>query len=150
MNTHDKLRRNDCLRCVLHTEVTPTRQSAYIIPPRISAMKLTAVIAIALAMGRAPLFAQPVSGGGFEVRTLSTRPDLVSGGDVLIRILPPGSRLNDIVVTVNGRAANADSKPTMDGTAVLARLKDLNTGKNEIAVGFQGQRPAVRLRVVNH
>lgn len=106
-------------------------------------------IAIALAMSEAPLFAQSVRGGGFEVSVLSTRPDVVSGGDVLIRIVPPGSRVNKIVVTVNGRAANAQSKPT-DGPALLVRLRDLNLGKNNIAVGYEGQRPAVQLLVVNH
>ena len=72
-------------------------------------MKLTTAIAIALAMGGAPLFAQPAKGGGFEVSTLSTRSDMVSGGDVLIRIVPPGSGVNNILITVNGRAANAES-----------------------------------------
>ena len=113
-------------------------------------MKCTAAIAIAITMGVVPLFAQPARGGGFEVSTLSTRPDMVSGGDVLIRIVPPGSTVNNILVTVNGRAANPESKPTTDGTALLARLKDLKLGKNNIAVGFKGQRPAAQLAVVNH
>jgi Tannase-like family of unknown function (DUF6351) len=107
-------------------------------------------IAIALAMSGAPLFAQTVRSGGFEVSTLSTRPDMVSGGDVLIRIVPPRSGVNDIALTVNGRAANAESQPATGAAALLVRLKDLSLGKNEIAVGYKGQKPAVQLTVVNH
>jgi hypothetical protein len=113
-------------------------------------MKLTSAIAIALVMGGAPLFAQPVRGGGFEVSALSTRPGIVSGGDVLIRIVPPGSSAKNIIVTVNGRTANAEAKRTTDGTALLVRLKDLSIGKNDVAVGYKGQRAAVQLLVVNH
>src|SRR5262249_48902098 len=91
---------------------------------RTSGMKLTSAIAIALAMGGAPLFAQPIRGGGFEVSALSARPGMVSGGDVLIRIVPPRSGVNNIIVTVNGRTANAEAKRTTDGTALLVRLKD--------------------------
>jgi hypothetical protein len=113
-------------------------------------MKLTAAMAIALAMVGAPLCAQPVRSDGFEVSTVSNRPDMVSGGDVLIRISPVGSRVNNIIVTVNGRAANIESKPTTDGAALLVRLKGLNLGKNDIAVAYKGQKPAVQLIVVNH
>src|SRR5215467_6724944 len=114
-------------------------------------MKLSTAVAIALTIGGAPLFAQSTTDGGFQLSTLSARSNMVSGGDVLIRIVPPGSDVNNIIITVNGRAANAKSKPTTDGnTALLALLKDLNIGKNDIAVGFKGQRPAVHLAVVNH
>src|SRR5215469_5724360 len=100
-------------------------------------MNLMTAIAMALTMGGAPLFAQTVKGNGFEVSTLSTRPDMVTGGDVLLRIVPPGSGVNDIVITVNRRTANAESKRTSNGSALLARLKDLRLGKNEIAVGYK-------------
>ena len=55
----------------------------------IPSMKFTATIAIAITMSTAPVPAQTITGGGFEVSTLSTRPDMVSGGDVLIRIVAP-------------------------------------------------------------
>jgi uncharacterized tannase-like protein DUF6351 len=112
-------------------------------------MKLRAAIAvgIVLAAGPATVFGQSVKSGGFEVTTLSTRSDMVTGGDVLIRIVPPASTTNDVVViTVNGSAASAESKPTTEGDALLAHLKGLQLGKNTIAVGLKGQKPAVQTR----
>ena len=115
-------------------------------------MKLRAAIAvgIVLAAGPAAAFGQSVKSGGFEVTTLSTRSDMVSGGDVLIRIVPPASKANNVVITVNGSAASAESKPTTEGDALLALVKDLQLGKNTIAVSLKGQKPAVQLVVVNH
>lgn len=94
--------------------------------------------------------AQPARGGGFEVSTISSRSDMVSGGDVLIRIVPPRPAVDHVAITVNGRPANSESKPTSDRSALLARLKDLTPGKNGIAVGYDGQKPSVQLVVVNH
>jgi hypothetical protein len=90
-------------------------------------MKITTAIAIALAMGGAPLFAKPARGGGFEVSTLSANPDMVSGGDVLIRIVPLGSggNVNDdaskgmaMVPIIDARPyteANGDAHDTVNG-----------------------------------
>jgi Tannase-like family of unknown function (DUF6351) len=114
-------------------------------------MKLTAAIAIAITMGAVPVGAQPPKGGDFEVTTLSARADMVSGGDVLIRIVVPASaRTNEVVITVNGHAANAVSKPITPARTLIARIKDLQLGKNTIAVGLQGQKPAAQLAVAVH
>src|SRR5688500_20271251 len=40
----------------------------------------------------------------FEIRTLSSRADLVSGGDTLIAVkLPPGTKADQLTVTLNGK-----------------------------------------------
>ena len=39
-----------------------------------------------------------------EIRTLSSRADLVSGGDTLLAVtVPPGTRADQLTVTINGR-----------------------------------------------
>jgi hypothetical protein len=116
-------------------------------------------LAIAILLGTTQTFAQPVTGGGFEVRVVSARAEMVSGGDVLIEIAAPPSAGTRVAITVNGHGPNAEIKPTPRGSLsasvtaaprLVVRLKDLQLGPNVIEVGVQGQRPAVRLTIVNH
>ena len=75
---------------------------------------------------------------GLRIDTLSTRPDMVTGGDVLVRV-PPHSvvRLNGHVVTLPGRTglvtgltlgANRLTATTQDGTARLTLRNHPITG----------------------
>jgi hypothetical protein len=45
-----------------------------------------------------------------DIITVSTRPDTVSGGDVLVRITaPPSVAINDLVIVLNGQAVTSAS-----------------------------------------
>jgi hypothetical protein len=105
---------------------------------------------MAVMLTAAPGFAQAAHGGGFEVRTLSARPEMVSGGDVLIQITAPLSAGTNVAVTVNGRDPKADFRPTAAASTLIVRLKSLELGRNVIEVGVRGQKPAVQLAVINH
>ena len=109
-------------------------------------MRFTA-IAIGLVLVGGAVSAQP--SGGFEVRTLSTRADMVSGDDVLIQIKTPSSAASKVVLTVNGDEPRAEVRETTAGTMVV-RLTGLQLGTNAIAVGLKGEKPAVQLSIVNH
>jgi hypothetical protein len=113
-------------------------------------MKATIWMAIAIALGSTPALAQSVTGGGFEVRTLSARSSMVSGGDVLLEIGTPPSSNADVAITVNGREANAEFKPAKPSTTLIVRLKGLQVGSNLVEVGVKGRTPAVRLSIVNY
>jgi len=114
-----------------------------------SRMRITTTLAIAIAMGAASLFAQPIKNGGFEIRTLSTRAEMVSGGDVLIEIAAP-SPSTQIAIAFGGRDAGAEIKPSPVASRFIARVRNLQVGENVIEVGSSGQRPSARLTVVNH
>jgi hypothetical protein len=43
-------------------------------------MRFATMLAMAIVLCAAPAFAQVARGGGFDVRTLSARADMVSGG----------------------------------------------------------------------
>jgi hypothetical protein len=58
-----------------------------------------------------PVSAQTAAGGGFEVRVLSTRADMVSGGDVLIQITTP----------TGGPRSHGQKDHDTDGRAAIAR-----------------------------
>jgi hypothetical protein len=111
-------------------------------------MRITALISIGIVLAAAPVSTQS-SGGGFDLRTLSTRADMVSGGDVLIQITTPPSAASQVALTVNGREHRGELTEMTAGT-LIARLTDLRLGTNDIAVGLRGQKAAVHLSVVNH
>jgi hypothetical protein len=116
----------------------------------VRAVGLTTALAMAIALLPSQTLAQAARGGGFAVRTLSARADLVTGGDVLVEIVMPPSVASGIAVTVNGHDANGEFKPTTSANTLIARIRDLQVGANVIEVGARGRRPAVRLAVVNH
>ena len=90
-------------------------------------------------------------GGGFDIRTVSTRPDLISGGDALIQIAVPGTLAADkLAVTVNGRDVSAVFKLAAQPNTMVGLVKDLPVGRSQIEAGAKGQKPAAQLTIVNH
>jgi hypothetical protein len=87
------------------------------------------------AMGQSPKLA---------IKAVSSRPDLVSGGDVLVRVQTlAGARL-----TVNGKASDASLHRAPDGDGQLALVSGLPLGRSTIEVSDGGRR--ARLAVINH
>ena len=94
--------------------------------------------------------AQAVTGDGFAVRTLSTRADMVTGGDVLLQVTAPASAVGRIAIMVNGRAARAETKTPSPASPLILLLTGLPPGRSVVDVGVQGQPPAAQLAIVNH
>ena len=113
-------------------------------------MRFTTALAMAIVLGAAPASAQTARGGGFEVRTLSARADMVSGGDVLIQIATPPSAGANVAIAVNGREASPELKATTPSAPLIVRLTHLELGPNTIEVGLKGRKPAAQLAIVNH
>jgi hypothetical protein len=94
--------------------------------------------------------AEPASPARVDIQTLSTRPNLVSGGDVLVKVsLPTGARAEQLKVMLNGRDVTAAFKPAGETNSVVGLVKDLRLGTNEIEAAVKGQ-AASRLMVINH
>jgi len=73
------------------------------------------------------------SNQGLDIVTLSSRPDIVSGGTVLVRI--SGSRklaLGDVAVFLNGQDVTTAFQPEADGNSLLGLVGGLNLGKNNL------------------
>src|SRR5258705_4493463 len=83
--------------------------------------RITAVIALVVVLGcfnHNNAFAQ--SATKLEIRTLSSRPDLVSGGDALIEVkAPAGVSLSHITLTLNGKDVTDQLKQSQAGTPAL-------------------------------
>ncbi|HYS27203.1 MAG TPA: DUF6351 family protein [Vicinamibacterales bacterium] len=124
-------------------------------------MKRIAVIGFVAVVGilAAPVAAQQKAAGpaastpagaGLEIRALSTRAELVSGGDVLLQIAGPANlTAKNLTVRVNGNDASAAFKVAPDKTFV-GLVTGLNVGSNTVQAAMRGSKAAVQLTVINH
>ncbi len=75
------------------------------------------------------------SAGDFEIRTLSTRPFAVSGGDVLIEVKVPGYvRHKDLVFKLNGKDVSSAFRPE-SSRRLRGLVTGLKEGRNVVTVG---------------
>src|SRR5438034_11619841 len=87
---------------------------------------------------------------GLQVRVLSSRPDMVSGGDALVRIdLPAGVAAGDVKLTVNGADATKQLKADASGRSVTGLVTGLNNGSNALTA-TSAKKGSAKLTVVNH
>jgi hypothetical protein len=76
-----------------------------------------------------------LTGQTLEVRTLSGRPDMVTGGEVLVEIRSSrGSRLDSLTVTLNGTDVTRQFRPQRTGSSLTGRVAGLKTGENTLRV----------------
>jgi hypothetical protein len=85
-----------------------------------------------------------------DVEAVSNRADLVSGGDVLLRVKLPQrlARSGRAVLSLNGRRLNDPLHPAPDGHGYLVLVTGLALGRNTITLSA-GERD-VHLVVTNH
>jgi hypothetical protein len=75
-----------------------------------------------------------------DIITVSTRPDTVSGGDVLVRInVPPGVAINDLVIILNGQAVTSAFQPEAGSHSLLGLVQGLKLGENSLVAKAVGQ-----------
>lgn len=79
-----------------------------------------------------------------EIRTLSSRSDLVSGGDALIEVTAPAGA--KVTLALNGKDVTAQLK--LDGTNLRGVISGFNVGENLLAA--KAGRLQASLKVTNH
>ena len=114
------------------------------LPPKGSSFVFKALLAWAVGTALASILLIPSSSSAkdrksrdLEIRTLSNRADLISGGDALVEIvLPRRTKANRVRVELNGRDITYEFATRADGR-FLGLVKGLELGKNELtaAVG---------------
>src|SRR3954468_1486007 len=88
------------------------------------------------------------SPGDVRIATLSTRADLVSGQDVLVRVTTPGASPSTARITLNGHDVTRTFRANSNGKGV-GLLTGLRVGRNVVTATLPGGRGA-RLTVVDH
>jgi hypothetical protein len=87
------------------------------------------------------------AGPDFVLRTLSSRPDMVSGEDALVELNGPIPSAG--AVTLDGRNVTALFHATADGKGQVALVDRLRLGKNSIELRINGG-VKTRLEIVDH
>ncbi|MFD6754861.1 DUF6351 family protein [Micromonospora gifhornensis] len=128
-------------------------------PQRPWKLALTAIVASTLVGGPAvPALAAPPPQAGvdrtFDVEVVSTRADLVSGGDALVRIdVPRNVPPHQVRVHLDGRNLTSQFRPIGDGRTLLGLVDDLALGDNTLQIRSNGNgqgRPTADVTLVNH
>src|SRR5262245_40496671 len=71
---------------------------------------------------------------GVEISTVSARNDMVTGGDVLVRIDGGQTTLRGLGISLNGKDASAAFRATDEGRALTGLVAGLKVGDNVIEV----------------
>ena len=94
----------------------------------------------------APAHAQ---NGGLRLSALSSRPEFVSGGDVLVRVdVPAGTAMNGVKVSLNGADVTGKLRADAGGRSLTGVIDGLTPGSNQMTA-TSGNLSA-RLALVNH
>ena len=91
-------------------------------------------------------------GNDFRIEALSSRPELVTGGDVLVRIEVPRSvSLGKARVELNGRNVTSAFRNDAGGRSMTGLVKGLRLGGNVLEVSANGRGGrSERLTLTNH
>lgn len=116
-----------------------------------------AALVLACALGAASTAAEaaPAARDDLEIRAVSTRPEAVSGGDVLVEVrVPRHVPVDQVSVALNGRDVTAAFRPGQTFGALLGLVEGLALGENRIEARSPARvvrgRPTARLDLVNH
>src|SRR5215813_15427420 len=87
-----------------------------------------------------------------EIRTLSSRPDMVSGGDALVEVkAPAGARLNDLTLTLNGKDVTSRLKLDAASGGFRVLIGGMAVGENTLIAKIKSPKPAqASLKVTNY
>jgi uncharacterized tannase-like protein DUF6351 len=99
-------------------------------------------------------FAKDNASGQFEIRTLSNRADLISGGDALVEVgVPQSAPLQHVRLYLNGRDVTSSFRTDAAARVMRGVLTGLVVGSNEFLADSNGQgkgRPRAKLIINNH
>jgi hypothetical protein len=87
---------------------------------------------------------------GLQLRVLSSRPDMVTGSDALVRVeLPAGVTAADVKLAVNGADASRQLKADASGRSLTGLVTGLTNGSNTLTA-TAAKKGSTKLTVVNH
>src|ERR1700688_3540530 len=71
----------------------------------------------------------------FQITVLSSRPEMVSGGDALVQVaVPPDAALDQATVRLNGQDVSAMFHPDAAAHSLKGLVTGLKVGENTLAV----------------
>ena len=118
---------------------------------RLGRIIVTIVVAGSLAIGMTACLAGNAADdkSPLAVSVVSSRQDMVTGGDALLLVETPEHDLEEVRVTVNGSDITAIFRETVDGQFV-GLVTELEPGVNDVVVSVNADTAQNALRLVNH
>src|SRR6267143_2956590 len=117
---------------------------------RLRAVRLTILATIVLAGASAPAAADDRgrSRSQLEITTLSTGPDRVSGGDVLVGVdVPADTGLSEVKVFRNGNDVTGVFVPDAAHHVLIGLVSGLTDGRNVLTAATRGTKPSLNARL---
>jgi Tannase-like family of unknown function (DUF6351) len=112
--------------------------------------RLGSALTLAVAAAIAAPAAFSADRHGLQITTLSTKTDLVSGGDVLVRVdVPRGVRPQRVKVELNGRDVSNVFRVDAGGDSLTGLVTGLRLGRNSLEASA-GRGNSERLTITNH
>jgi hypothetical protein len=113
---------------------------------------ITAFVAIGSLSGFGAGDALSQSATRLEIITLSSRPDLVSGGDALVEVkAPAGARLSDLTLTLDGKDVTSRLKLDAASGAFRGLISGMVVGENTLVAKIKSPKAAqASLKVTNY
>ena len=102
---------------------------------------------------------QKATAPALELRTLSTRPEFVTGGDVLVQLTGPATlTAKNLTVRLNGKDVSAAFKPVpsraegpaTDPKGFVGLLTGLQVGSNAVSASMRGNKAVAQLTITTH
>jgi hypothetical protein len=113
-----------------------------------------ATLALLVGMALSSAYAKDDHERDFQINTLSTAANTVSGGDVVLEVRAPRyARLSDLVVRLNGQDVTAQLRADAPGQRLVGLLTGLQLGKNRVTVSgrhHHGEQHYEKLDITNH
>lgn len=86
-----------------------------------------------------------------EIRILSSRPDLVSGGDALVEVkASPDISLNQIALSLNGKDITSQLKADASADSLRGLVGGLRLGENTLGATAKSSKAKASLKVTNY
>lgn len=84
------------------------------------------------------------------ISVLSTRPDMVSGGDALVRIDSSGIDLANVQIVLNDRDISAEFAPSVDSHSLQGLVEGLDDGPNTLEAMDGAGSARSQITLLNH
>jgi Tannase-like family of unknown function (DUF6351) len=108
---------------------------------------LFAVVGLLAGLG-GEAFSQPSA--RLEIKILSSRADLVSGGDALVEVIAPAGSVSQITLTLNGKDVTNQLKAGPNANSLRGLIGGLNLGENILSATLKPSKAQASLKVTNY
>lgn len=119
-------------------------------PRQLSAPLIICAFALILSGCSRDTDSQHEAARSLAISVLSTRPDMVSGGDALVRIDSSGIDLANVQIVLNDRDISTDFAPSVDSHSLQGLVEGLEDGPNTLEAMDGAGSARSQITLLNH